>query len=80
MEKNLPRAGAHADGGLGMVDDEEKLRQVAKARELQKTIFDGGFAGIRYPVEYGGQILAHSLSLVATIATSDELSQAWATA
>ena len=28
---------------------------VARSRELQKKIFDGGFAGIRYPEEYGGQ-------------------------
>jgi alkylation response protein AidB-like acyl-CoA dehydrogenase len=49
--KNLPSAG----GPEGLyVDDEEELRVVAEARELQKLIFDAGFAGIRYPVEYGG--------------------------
>lgn len=49
--KNLPPAG----GPEGLyVDDEEELRVVAEARELQKLIFDAGFAGIRYPVEYGG--------------------------
>jgi len=26
-----------------------------RARRLQRTLFDGGFAGICYPVEYGGQ-------------------------
>jgi alkylation response protein AidB-like acyl-CoA dehydrogenase len=29
--------------------------QIAHARELQRTLYDGGFAGICYPKEYGGQ-------------------------
>jgi alkylation response protein AidB-like acyl-CoA dehydrogenase len=29
-----------------------------RARELQRILFDGGFAGICYPVEYGGQGLS----------------------
>jgi len=37
-------------------------------------------AVVGLPVEYGAQILAHSLSLVATIATSDDVRQAWAMA
>jgi hypothetical protein len=40
---NLPRA-EEAHGGLE-VDDEEELRGVAEARELQKVIFEAGFAG-----------------------------------
>jgi alkylation response protein AidB-like acyl-CoA dehydrogenase len=29
-----------------------------RARELQRILFDGGFAGICFPVEYGGQGLS----------------------
>jgi alkylation response protein AidB-like acyl-CoA dehydrogenase len=58
---NLPTAG----GPEGLeVDDAAELRLVAEARQLQKLIFDAGFAGIRYPSEYGGQGLtrAHQLA------------------
>jgi alkylation response protein AidB-like acyl-CoA dehydrogenase len=58
--KNLPRA--DGEGGLE-ADDEAELRNVAEARELQKAIFDGGFAGIRYPAEYGGQGLTREHQL-----------------
>jgi alkylation response protein AidB-like acyl-CoA dehydrogenase len=57
---NLPRA----DGRVGMeVGDEEELRIVAEDRELQKAIFEAGFAGIRYPEEYGGQSLTREYQL-----------------
>ncbi len=58
---NLPPA----QGAEGLeVDDEHEARLVAQARELQKLIFDAGFAGLRYPREYGGQGLtrAHQLA------------------
>ena len=32
-----------------------------RARELQRTLFDGGFAGICFPKEYGGQGLSRAL-------------------
>jgi alkylation response protein AidB-like acyl-CoA dehydrogenase len=55
IRDNLPRlpAGNNApDGeGRGHVDDAAWLR----ARELQRLLFDAGFAGICYPREYGGQ-------------------------
>ncbi len=35
-------------------DDEEELVAVARDRALQRKIFDGGFAGICMPKEYGG--------------------------
>lgn len=35
-------------------DDEEELVAVARDRALQRKIFDGGFAGICFPTEYGG--------------------------
>jgi len=50
---NLPRAQSH--GGNLEIDDEEKRRTVAEDKELQQAIFDAGFAGIRYPEQYGGQ-------------------------
>ena len=57
---NLPRA----DGQVAMeVGDEEELRIVAEDRELQKAIFEAGFAGIRYPAEYGGQGLTREHQL-----------------
>jgi len=59
--KNLPPA--DMAGGLE-VDDDAEMRMITQARELQKLIFDAGFAGIRYPVEFGGQGLtrAHQLA------------------
>ena len=58
---NLPPA--HGAEGLE-VDDDHEARLVVQARELQKLIFDAGFAGLRFPREYGGQGLtrAHQLA------------------
>jgi alkylation response protein AidB-like acyl-CoA dehydrogenase len=53
VASNLPRAEGH--GGNLEIDDEEKRRTVAEDKELQQAIFDAGFAGIRYPEQYGGQ-------------------------
>jgi len=48
----LPEPGNAPDGeNRGHVDDAAWLR----ARELQRLLYDGGFAGICYPREYGGQ-------------------------
>ena len=35
--------------------DAEELARIATCRELQRRLFDGGFAGICVPREYGGQ-------------------------
>jgi alkylation response protein AidB-like acyl-CoA dehydrogenase len=35
--------------------DEEDLARIETCRELQRTLFDGGFAGITVPTEFGGQ-------------------------
>ena len=35
-------------------DDEEELVAVARDRALQRKLYDGGFAGICFPREYGG--------------------------
>ena len=49
---NLPRLpdGASAIEWGGQLDDAAWLR----TRELQRLVYDGGFAGICYPKEYGG--------------------------
>jgi alkylation response protein AidB-like acyl-CoA dehydrogenase len=39
-------------------NDEEELAAVAREREVQRMLFDGGFAGICFPTEYGGQALS----------------------
>jgi alkylation response protein AidB-like acyl-CoA dehydrogenase len=60
VEQNLPPA-EESQGRL--VTDDEHLRIVAEDRALQKKIYDGGFAGIRYPVQYGGQGLTREHQL-----------------
>ncbi len=39
----------------GLLSEEEELAQVARDRELQRMLFEGGLAGICFPREYGGQ-------------------------
>lgn len=57
---NLPPA----EGPDGLeVDDAHEAKIIAEARQLQKLIFDAGFAGIRYPREYGGQGLTREHQL-----------------
>jgi alkylation response protein AidB-like acyl-CoA dehydrogenase len=45
--------------------DEEELESVALDRQIQRTLFDGGLAGVCVPTDYGGQGLtpAHQLAL-----------------
>lgn len=53
LPDNLP----HRDPGRGLLgfgSDEEELAAVERMRGIQRTLFDGGFAGICFPVEYGG--------------------------
>jgi len=56
------RARAWLAANLPRLSDTEPSREertqesrVERARQLQRTLFDGGFAGISFPVEYGGQ-------------------------
>ena len=37
------------------LSDDEELAEVAHHRDLQRRLFDAGFAGICFPKEYGGQ-------------------------
>jgi alkylation response protein AidB-like acyl-CoA dehydrogenase len=48
LRANLPLAAAARKD----ISDEERW---ARARQLQRILYDGGFAGICYPREYGGQ-------------------------
>ena len=52
---NMPRA-ADGLGGYNPVqrNDEAELAHIARCRELQRMLFDGGFAGICVPTAYGG--------------------------
>ena len=43
-----------ADISQSCASDEEELATVARDRGLQRRLFDGGFAGICFPREYGG--------------------------
>ena len=40
--------------------DEQLDGDGSRPRELQRTLFDGGFAGLCFPREYGGQGLTHA--------------------
>jgi alkylation response protein AidB-like acyl-CoA dehydrogenase len=50
IKANLPRQAAAEAGASAGTEDEAWQR----ARELQKVVYEGGFAGICYPAEYGG--------------------------
>ena len=54
IEANLQRRPASARSGR--IEREATTPEgVAAARALQRTLFDGGYAGISYPAEYGGR-------------------------
>jgi alkylation response protein AidB-like acyl-CoA dehydrogenase len=54
LAEHLPRLAPGYDNGQLMRDDESGER----ARELQRRLFAGGFAGLCFPTEYGGQGLS----------------------
>ncbi len=51
--------------GRGTLTEEEEVAAVAYDRQLQRKLFDAGFAGVAVPTEYGGQGLtpAHQQAL-----------------
>jgi len=68
LAENLPRAGPEFDRygpAARSRTDEQDLAVVARCRELQRRLYDGGLAGICVPSEYGGQGLtpAHQAAL-----------------
>jgi len=61
LRDNVPRAEGGAGGAVGFAAGgtrEEELEDVQRNRDLQRLFFDGGFAGICFPKEYGGQGLS----------------------
>ena len=54
IQQNLEprRPGMRAGRGVGEAKTHE---DIAEARFLQRRLFDGGYAGISFPVEYGGR-------------------------
>ena len=56
LAETMPRLPDGKDNWQLTQEDEMAVR----ARRLQRLLFDGGFAGICYPVEYGGQGLTRA--------------------
>jgi len=55
-----PAVPEHVVGTFRHNSQEDELALVARDREVQRLMFDGGFAGICVPPEYGGQGLTHA--------------------
>lgn len=51
MDEHLPRR--NPDRAWNAMEDDDDRASIN--RDLQRRLYDGGFAGICYPVEYGGQ-------------------------
>jgi alkylation response protein AidB-like acyl-CoA dehydrogenase len=62
LKANMPpihdRLGGVDKAPMAAMSDEEELALLTSDRELQGRLFDGGFAGITVPREYGGQGLS----------------------
>jgi alkylation response protein AidB-like acyl-CoA dehydrogenase len=76
LADNMPRLpeGEVGGGGMGRLhSDEEELSRVARCRELQRLLFEGGLAGIVVPRQYGGQglTMAHQAALNRELAGYD---------
>jgi alkylation response protein AidB-like acyl-CoA dehydrogenase len=54
LKENMPLEEPRGSGARGQLSDEEELADVARNRVLQRKLYDGGFAGIIFPKEYGG--------------------------
>jgi alkylation response protein AidB-like acyl-CoA dehydrogenase len=56
LAENFPRQPEHDVHPLRRAagTEEEELAEISHARELQRLLFDGGFAGVCFPKEYGG--------------------------
>ena len=56
LAANMPPSPGNHGLTMGSVrSDEEELARINRCRELQRMLYDGGFAGIAVPREYGGQ-------------------------
>jgi alkylation response protein AidB-like acyl-CoA dehydrogenase len=59
LQATMPRTSGRAKlGQRGSGDPEQEPQRVERARELQRILYDGGFAGIAFPKQYGGQGLS----------------------
>jgi alkylation response protein AidB-like acyl-CoA dehydrogenase len=65
MPRLSPDEAAYAAAQRGSHSDEEEMARIARCRELQRMLYDGGLAGICVPREYGGQglTMAHQEAL-----------------
>jgi alkylation response protein AidB-like acyl-CoA dehydrogenase len=56
LAANLTPLARLQDGSYRNIDAEQRTATTtARARAIQRTLFEGGYAGIAYPAEYGGQ-------------------------
>jgi len=62
---NLPRQEPGVDhmAKRRSMNEEEEVAEVQRHRDLQRTLWDGGFAGICFPAEYGGLGLPYEYQL-----------------
>jgi len=61
LADNMPRL---PSGTVAWDLQESQQEDPTRARELQRKLFDGGFAGLCYPKEYGGQGLSREYQRV----------------
>jgi alkylation response protein AidB-like acyl-CoA dehydrogenase len=54
LKDNFPPDEGNAMLLRAAASDEAELEEIARARELQRMLYDGGFAGVCFPKEYGG--------------------------
>ncbi|MFI5046527.1 MAG: acyl-CoA dehydrogenase family protein, partial [Acidimicrobiia bacterium] len=69
LKENVARSSSEWFMAYGTGTEEEELRDVQRNRDLQRLFYDGGFAGIALPKEYGGQ----GLTLDHHVAFGEEL-------
>src|SRR3954453_15263476 len=56
IQANLERRRPMAKSGRGRgLSDAKTADDIAESRALQRKLYDGGYAGITFPVEYGGR-------------------------
>src|SRR5439155_26198380 len=58
LEDNAPRRRDDGERSMALFAElppDEEARQVARAKEWQRTKFDAGWAGVTWPNDYGGR-------------------------
>src|SRR2546421_40557 len=70
LEANAPRRrergtdDLEGEGELALLSDRDEGDAVAKAKEFQAKLAEGGFAGLTWPKEYGGQGMTTRHSMI----------------